>query len=60
MGPPRLPFTWVKDGSRTWEDLVVDVYRIDNEIRGTVLANMAEHRDNLAGKEREFAIRCAC
>jgi hypothetical protein len=57
---PRLPFTWMKDGSRAWEDLVVDVYRIDNEIRGTVLTNMAEHRDNLAGKEREFAVRCAC
>jgi D-proline reductase (dithiol) PrdB len=56
----HLPFTWEKDGSRDWENLVADLYRIDNMIRGTVLANMAEHRDNLAGKEQEFAVRCAC
>jgi hypothetical protein len=55
----RLPFTW-DGGSRDWENLVVDVYRLDNAIRGTVLANLSEHRDNLVGQEREFAIRCAC
>ena len=57
---PRLPFTWDDDGNRDWEDLVVDVYRVDNTIRGTVLANLSEHRDNLVGQEQEFAIRCAC
>jgi D-proline reductase (dithiol) PrdB len=57
---PRLPFTWDADGNRDWEDLVVDVYRVDNLIRGTVLANLSEHRDNLVGQEREFTIRCAC
>jgi len=56
----RLPFTWDEDGNRAWEELVTDVYRVDNEIRGTVLANLSEHTDNLSGKEREFAIRCAC
>ena len=48
---PRLPFTWDADGNRDWEDLVVDVYRVDNAIRGTVLANLSEHRDNLVGRE---------
>jgi D-proline reductase (dithiol) PrdB len=57
---PRLPFTWDADGNRDWEDLVVDVYRVDNAIRGTVLANLSEHRDNLVGHEQEFIIRCAC
>jgi hypothetical protein len=57
---PRLPFAWDGDGNRDWEDLVVDVYRVDNAIRGTVLANLSEHRDNLVGQEREFSIRCAC
>ena len=57
---PRLPFTWDDDGNRAWEDLVVDVYRVDNAIRGTVLANLSEHRDNLVGQEQAFTIRCAC
>ncbi|MBB5167557.1 hypothetical protein [Mycobacterium sp. AZCC_0083] len=57
---PRLPFTWDESGLRDWEDLVVDIYRIDNEIQGTVLTNNALHRDNLVGNERDFAIRCAC
>jgi hypothetical protein len=57
---PRLPFTWDGDGNRDWEDLVVDVYRVDNAIRGTVLSNLSEHRDNLVGQERDFTIRCAC
>jgi hypothetical protein len=44
LGLPRLPFTLDDDGNRDWEDLVVDVYRVDNAIRGTVLANLSEHR----------------
>jgi D-proline reductase (dithiol) PrdB len=56
----ELPFTWDAGANRDWEQLVVDIYRIDNAIQGTVLANLAEHRDNLVGQEREFAIRCAC
>lgn len=56
----RLPFTWSPDGNRDWENLVADLYRVDNEIRGTVLANMSQHTDQLAGKEQEFTIRCAC
>jgi hypothetical protein len=55
-----LQFTWDSGGDRDWEDLVVDVYRVDNAIRGTVLANMSEHRDSLVGQERDFTIRCAC
>lgn len=57
---PRLPFTWNPDGNRDWENLVADLYRVDNEIRGTVLANMSQHTDQLAGQENEFTIRCAC
>lgn len=57
----RLPFQWAPDGNRDWEALVSDIYRIDNEIRGTVLANSAAHQNVLGGGgEREFAIRCAC
>ena len=36
------------------------VYRVDNEIRGTVMANKSTHHQDLTGQEREFAIRCAC
>lgn len=57
---PRLPFAWDADGNRDWEDLVVDVYWVDYLIQRTVRANLSEHRDNLVGAEREFAIRCAC
>jgi D-proline reductase (dithiol) PrdB len=57
----RLPFQWAADGNRDWEALVTDIYRIDNEIRGTVRANSAAHQNVLGGgNEREFAIRCAC
>jgi len=57
---PRLPFRWSPDGDRGWEDLVVDLYRLDNAIRGTVVANRGTHEEDLAGREREFTIRCAC
>ena len=57
---PRLPFRWSPAGDRGWEDLVVDLYRLDNQIRGTVVANRGTHEDDLAGREREFTIRCAC
>jgi len=57
---PRLPFRWSPDGDRGWEDLVFDLYRLDNEIRGTVMANSSTHHQDLAGHEREFTIRCSC
>src|SRR4051812_49319267 len=41
---PRLPFTWDDDGNLDWEDLVVDVYRVDNTIRG-VTGPRADHGD---------------
>jgi hypothetical protein len=57
----RLPFEWAADGNRDWEDLVLDVYRVDNMIRGTVKTNAGAHVQVLGGgNEREFAIRCAC
>jgi len=56
----RLPFQWSPDGDRGWEELVVDLYRLDNTIRGTVVANRSAHEQNLAGHEREFTVRCAC
>ncbi len=57
----RLPFQWAADGNRDWEDLVADLYRTDNEIRGAALANAKAHKQVLGGgNEREFAIRCAC
>ena len=57
---PRLPFRWSPDGDRGWEDLVVDLYRLDNAIRGTVVANRGAHQQDLTGHEREFTVRCAC
>jgi D-proline reductase (dithiol) PrdB len=57
---PRLPFRWTPDGDRGWENLVVDLYRLDSEIRGTVVANRSTHEHDLVGHEREFTIRCAC
>ena len=59
-GVSRLPSAWDADGNRDRGDLVVDVYRVDNAIRGTVLVNLSEHRDNLVGQEQDFSIRCAC
>jgi D-proline reductase (dithiol) PrdB len=56
----RLPFQWDDNGDRGWESLVADLYRVDNEIRGSVNRNMRAHRDHLEGQEREFTIRCAC
>jgi D-proline reductase (dithiol) PrdB len=56
-----LPFQWAADGNRDWEALVADLYRLDNAVRGSVLANAAAHTQVLGGgNEREFAIRCAC
>jgi hypothetical protein len=55
-----LPFSWSEDGNRDWENLVVDLYRIENEIRGTAAANIAANRGGVVGNEREFTIRCAC
>jgi len=57
---PRLPFRWSPDGDRGWEDLVLDLYRLDSRIRGTVVANRGTHEEDLAGHEQEFTIRCAC
>jgi hypothetical protein len=56
----RLPFRWSPDGDRGWENLVMELYRMDNEIRGTVVANRSTHGHDLVGNEREFSIRCAC
>jgi D-proline reductase (dithiol) PrdB len=56
----ELPYQWSSDGSRDWE----------NEVRGLYVADaagFAERRktlggrsEQLAGNERDFAIRCAC
>jgi D-proline reductase (dithiol) PrdB len=57
----RLPFQWSPDGDRRWESLVADIYRIDNEIRGTVATNKKAHQGELGDEDaREFTIRCAC
>ncbi|MEU4667673.1 hypothetical protein AB0F91_06835 [Amycolatopsis sp. NPDC023774] len=48
------------DGGRAWEALVTDLYRVDNEIRGSVRANLNAHVTTLEGQEKEFTIRCAC
>jgi hypothetical protein len=57
----RLPFQWAADGNRDWEALILDVYRVDNVIRGSAVLNAAAHEQVLGdGNEREFAIRCAC
>jgi len=56
-----LPFQWAEDGSRSWEEEVYRLYR-EGGI-ATVLAHQAAHRaqgESLAGREREFAIRCNC
>jgi D-proline reductase (dithiol) PrdB len=57
----RLPFQWAQDGNRDWENLVADIYRIDNTIRRSALLNAQAHTQTLGGgNEHEFAIRCAC
>ncbi|WP_326836930.1 hypothetical protein VSH64_18860 [Amycolatopsis rhabdoformis] len=53
----RLPFRWDESGDRGWESLVADLYRVDNEIRGTVKGNMRAHGFEPGG---EHTIRCAC
>lgn len=56
----RLPFQWEADGNRDWESLVTDLYRVDNEIRGSVTANLAAHEAGGAPAGRNPTIRCAC
>jgi D-proline reductase (dithiol) PrdB len=59
---PRLPFEWSPDGSRDWEALVDDLYRMDNQIRGTLASRGQAHTasPSIVGREREFSIRCFC
>jgi len=47
-----LPFRWSEDGNRDWENLVVDLYRVENEIRGTATANIAANRSGLVAMSR--------
>jgi hypothetical protein len=52
-----------RGGQRDWESLVVDLYRIDDQIPGTVHGNLGAHGDQLGeilGQEKEFTICCAC
>jgi D-proline reductase (dithiol) PrdB len=59
----RLPFDWSPDADRSWETLVDTLYKVDNEIRGTLKRNSAAHdktESALVGNEQQFAIRCAC
>jgi hypothetical protein len=57
----RLPFQWDENGSRDWEGLVDDVYRVDNAIRGTVAAHARDHEEATAAAPRnEQGISCWC
>jgi D-proline reductase (dithiol) PrdB len=58
----QLPFLWDDDGNRDWELIVDDLYRLDNQIRGTLASRRGKHAgsESIVGREREFAIRCAC
>jgi hypothetical protein len=56
-----LPFQWAEDGNRLWEAEIYRLYR-EGGIR-TVLAHQAAHKaqgESLAGRERDFVIRCNC
>jgi D-proline reductase (dithiol) PrdB len=56
-----LPFQWSKDGSRDWEEEVKDLYR--NGGLAMVAVHRAAHQklgESLAGREREFAMKCNC
>jgi hypothetical protein len=57
-----LPFQWDESGDRSWESLVADLYRVDNEIRGTVRGNMQVNGNELKSPAADggFTIRCAC
>jgi hypothetical protein len=55
----RLPLEWPSGEGRDWEQLVDDLYRVDNAIRGTVVDRMRATQ-SISGQEQEFAIRCAC
>ncbi len=59
---PQLPFSWSSEGNHDWHDLVDDLYRIDNQIRGTVASRPKAHAasPSIIGQEAEFSIRCAC
>jgi hypothetical protein len=59
----RLPFQWDESGTRDWESLITDLYRLDNEIRGSVRGNMRANDNELkrpAGGDDDYTIRCAC
>ena len=56
-----LPFEWSRDGNRAWEQEVEELYR--NGGLAMVAAHIAAHRakgESLAGRERDFAIKCDC
>jgi len=59
---PQLPFSWSSEGNHDWHDLVDDLYRTDNQIRGTVASRPKAHAasPSIIGQEAEFSIRCAC
>jgi D-proline reductase (dithiol) PrdB len=56
----EMPFQWSEDGNRDWEEELKEIYR---QGRRTVEAHVTDHAtrgESLAGKEKEFAIRCNC
>jgi len=56
-----LPFQWSADGSRAWEEEVRQLYL--NGGFAMAKSHIDAHRqkgDSLAGREREFAIKCNC
>jgi len=55
--PASVPVS--EDGNRDWENLVADLYRVDNEIA----VQLRQHRpepERLVGNEQEFSVRCGC
>ena len=56
-----LPFQWNNGASRDWETEVYNLYRDGG--MATVLAHHRAHNvlgESLAGREREFRIKCNC
>jgi D-proline reductase (dithiol) PrdB len=56
-----LPFQFVEDGSRAWEDEVRDIYAVQGRtIHRSRVAEHTEVGESLVGHESEFTVRCAC
>ena len=50
----QLPFSWSAEGNHDWHGLVDDLYRIDNQIRGTVASRLKAHAATFPSSDKRL------